>query len=40
MLKKIDVGGNYVIERDFGIEGEIDFKNDTNLIINGNAPLG
>ena len=39
-IKKIAVVGNDAMERDCGIEGELDCKNDTNLVVNGNVPLG
>ena len=39
-ITKIAVVGNDAMERDCGIEGELECKNKTNLVVNGNVPLG
>ena len=39
-IKKIAVIGNDALDRDCGIEDELECNNSTNLVLNGNVPLG
>ena len=39
-IKKIAVVGNDAMERDCGKEGKLECTNETNLVVNGNVPLG